>query len=200
LAQLLGVNILDDLNPIIEHYKVLIGAGRYDEAFELFDEQLYEATYELPSARHLRIELLEMLFPDGIDRPSALSQQFESSLLWTLEKVYYFGGCPGKIIPLYERENAAREQKGTTQGSTISAEVLLECGKLFDAEAVARNEVLSSRAEVLPRRYVESWALESLGLALAARGIVTNGASFIGKTRQCSFGIGQQRDEADERD
>ncbi|MHB8752205.1 MAG: hypothetical protein ACYDBJ_23810 [Aggregatilineales bacterium] len=161
---------MDDLNPIIEHYKALIGAGRYDEACELFEEEMYEATYDLPSARHLRIELLEMLFPDGIDRPSALSQQFESSLLFMLEKAYYLGGYPGKIIPLYERENATREQKGATQGSTISAGVLLECGKLFDAEAVARNGVLSSRAEKLG--YAESWDLNSLGLTLAARGIV----------------------------
>ncbi len=183
------VNTLDDLTAIIEYYKTLIGAGRYDEAFDLFDEQLYEATYELPSARHLRIELLEMLFPDGIDRPSALSQQFESSLLWTLEKVYYFGGCPGKIIPLYERENALREQKDAKQGSTISAEVLLECGKLFHAEAVARNGVLSSRTEA--RDNAESWDLNSLGLALAARGIGADSDTALHRALRLDHGIVQ---------
>jgi hypothetical protein len=62
------VESLEDLTPAIELYNTLIGLGRYDEAFHLFNYRLTDALHYRLSASRQRIELLEMLFPDGLDQ------------------------------------------------------------------------------------------------------------------------------------
>jgi hypothetical protein len=70
----LKVNSLEDLTPAIELYNTLIGLGRYDNAFELFYKRLSDATLYRLSASRQRVELLEMLFPAGLEELPRLSR------------------------------------------------------------------------------------------------------------------------------
>src|SRR5207237_9189560 len=63
----LKVNSLEDLTPAIELYNTLIGLGRYDDAQKFFYERLENATLYRLSANRQRVELLELLFPAGLE-------------------------------------------------------------------------------------------------------------------------------------
>ena len=80
------VNSLEDLTAAIELYNTLIGLGRYDDAEKLFYDRLGNAMSYRLSASRQRAELLEMLFPDGLDQLPRLSTSSESihtySTLW----------------------------------------------------------------------------------------------------------------------
>src|SRR6266568_3878962 len=67
------VNSLEDLTSAIELYNTLIGLGRFDDAYTLFYERLSHATLYTLGAIRQRAELLEMLFPDGLDQLPRLS-------------------------------------------------------------------------------------------------------------------------------
>src|SRR5260221_341918 len=68
------VNSLEDLTTAIELYNTLIGLGRYDDAETLFYERLsWPLLYRLSSYRQ-SAELLELLFPDGLDQLPRLSR------------------------------------------------------------------------------------------------------------------------------
>lgn len=64
----------EDLTPTIELYHTLIGLGRYDDARDLYYERLQNATLYRLSASRQQIELLERLFPDGIDQLPRLNK------------------------------------------------------------------------------------------------------------------------------
>src|SRR5207253_10505072 len=64
----LQVESLEDLTPAIELYNTLIGLDRYGDACIVFRDRIHSATlYRLSASRH-RVELLEMLFPNGLDQ------------------------------------------------------------------------------------------------------------------------------------
>src|SRR5205085_7243163 len=69
------VNSLEDLTPAIELFSTLIGLGRYDDAQDLFYEQLDKAMLFRLSASRQRVELLELLFPDGLEQLPRLNSQ-----------------------------------------------------------------------------------------------------------------------------
>lgn len=64
-----GVQSLEDLAPVMELYHHTVGAGRYDEAYELYRQGIDAALYFRLGAYQTSIELLRSLFPDGEDRP-----------------------------------------------------------------------------------------------------------------------------------
>src|SRR5205085_4365271 len=59
------VESLEDLTPAIELYNTLVGLGRYDDAIQLFSDRIDQAILYRLSANRQRVELLEMLFPNG---------------------------------------------------------------------------------------------------------------------------------------
>jgi len=65
---------LEDLTPAVELYNTLIGLERYDDACDLSYERIGGATLYRLSASRQRAELLEMLFPDGVDQLPRLSK------------------------------------------------------------------------------------------------------------------------------
>ena len=69
------VTSIEDLTSTIELYNTLIGMGRYDDALDLFDAHLDEPMLYRLSANRLRAELLETLFPDGLDQLPHLTNQ-----------------------------------------------------------------------------------------------------------------------------
>src|SRR5205085_10395479 len=101
------VNSLEDLTPAIELFSTLIGLGRYDDAQDLFYEQLDKAMLFRLSASRQRVELLELLFPDGLEQlPRLNSQGAQAYALNVLALGYQFSGQPRRATALYHRANA----------------------------------------------------------------------------------------------
>src|SRR5215213_1147942 len=87
------VNSLEDLTPAIELYNTLIGLGRYDDAERLFYERLEDATHFRLSASRQRVELLELLFPDGLEQLPRLTRQgAQAFTLNALAQGYQYSG------------------------------------------------------------------------------------------------------------
>jgi Domain of unknown function (DUF4062) len=102
----LQVNSLEDLTPAIELYNTLIGLGRYDDAGTFFSERLDEATLYRLSASRQRVELLELLFPAGLEQlPHLNSQGDQGFTLNMLAHGYQFSGQPGRAAALFRRAN-----------------------------------------------------------------------------------------------
>jgi hypothetical protein len=82
------ISRLEDLTPAIELYNTLIGLGRFDDAGEFFDERLNEAMHFRLSASRQQAELLEMLFPDGLEQvPRLSSARLQGNTLNALSKL-----------------------------------------------------------------------------------------------------------------
>ncbi len=93
---------LADLAPVIERYHHLIGAGKFDKAFELFKDRLATPLYFQLANYNLRIELMRALFPEGEDHPPRL--QKEAAQAWTLNSLansYALSGQPAQAVPLF---------------------------------------------------------------------------------------------------
>src|SRR5438067_960384 len=105
------VNRLEDLTPAIELYNTLIGLGRYDDACALFYERLEKATLYRLSASRQQVELLEMLFPDGLEQlPRLNSQDAQALTLNTLALGYDLSGQLGRAAALYRRNITTRSE------------------------------------------------------------------------------------------
>ena len=103
----------------MELFDKLIGLERYQDAFVIFRDHLSDATLYRLSASRLRVELLERLFPDGVDAPPRLEEARDQSYtLNTLAQAYHFSGEPGRAAPLYRRaaEIDEREKDATEPG------------------------------------------------------------------------------------
>jgi hypothetical protein len=62
-----NVESLEDLTPDIELFHTLIGLERYEDAYVVFQHRLLNATFYRLSAYRQQAELLERLFPDGVE-------------------------------------------------------------------------------------------------------------------------------------
>ena len=167
------VEKFEDLTPAIELYNALIGLGRYDDAVRLFDERLDDATLYRLSAARQRVELLERLFPDGLDHLPRLTEPARQAYtLNSLALAYKVGGQPGRAAPLYKSHNRLREE-ADDKGNLINglenlASALLLSGGLRGAEAAARRALVLTREQ--DDRFWEAVSLYWLGLALVAQG------------------------------
>jgi tetratricopeptide (TPR) repeat protein len=168
------VDSLEDLTPAIELYNTLIGLGRYDDACDLFYARLDKAMLYRLSASRQRAELLEMLFPDGLDQLPRLSQASDQAYtLGVLALAYDLSGQPGRAVPLFRQDIAICEEEGDSENASVAlgnlASALRLSGGLRQSEAAARRALLFTREQ--DDRSDEAISLFWLGLALAARGI-----------------------------
>jgi len=167
------VQRLADLDPVIEHYHHLARAGRYDAALRLYQNRLNEPLLYQFGAYHRIIELLRALFPQGEDRPPALSD--EGAQAWTLNELalaYSLSGAPRRAVGLYERNIALSEKRGDKRGLTIGlgnlATQYLALGALRAAqEALARSITLNREID---NEFLEAFGHQELGRVLAYRG------------------------------
>ena len=98
------IDRVEDLTPTIELFDKLIGLERYENAYTIFREHLEYATLYRLSASRLRVELLEQLFPDGVDIPPRLERARDQSYtLNSLASAYYLGGEPSRTARLLRR-------------------------------------------------------------------------------------------------
>lgn len=155
-SQFKKIGSLDDLQPVIELYHHTVGAGSYDEAVILFRDRIAETLYYQMGVYQVRIELLEALFTDGLDKPPKLSD--EAWQAWTLNGLansYSLSGKPRRAVPLLKRQIAIREKQGVKKSIAIGlgnlAEDQMNIGDLESSEADLR------RAISIDREINEKW-------------------------------------------
>jgi tetratricopeptide (TPR) repeat protein len=168
------VERLEDLTSAIQLYHTLVDLGRYADACDLFYDRLDDATlFRLSSARQ-RVEMLERLFPDGLDQLPRLSKPGDQAFtLNALATSYVSAGQPAAAAPLFRRQIAVREAEGNKKSVSTGlinlSDALRPSGALHDAEAAARRALLLTReiGDVFREAVSQQW----LGLAVAARGV-----------------------------
>jgi tetratricopeptide (TPR) repeat protein len=169
----LRVNNLEDLTPAIELYNTLIGLGRYDDAVTLFYGPLNFATLYRLHASWLRVELLKMLFPDGLGTLPRLSNRLnQARVLQSLGQGYQSTGQPGLAAPLISQHNTICEEMGDEKnlitGLQNLSQTLRFLGALRESEAAVRGALLASRAQY--NNFDEAITLYWFGLTLAEKG------------------------------
>jgi tetratricopeptide (TPR) repeat protein len=176
------VNNLEDLTSAIELYNTLIGLERYDDAAKLFYERLEYATLFRLNATLQRVELLEMLFPDGLEQlPRLSNQEAQAFTLNALALGYRYGGQPGRAATLFRRANiiysALHHDVALSIGLCNLSNALRLSGALRESEFNARSALNSTRVERNLRYQTES--LYWLGLTLGARGVMSESESAL---------------------
>jgi tetratricopeptide (TPR) repeat protein len=178
----LKVNSLEDLTPAIELYNTLIGLGRYDNAGRFFSERLSKATLYRLSASRQRVELLESLFPDGLEQLPRLNTQGDQAFtLNTLALGYQFSGQPGRAAALYRRANTIYSESKVDGSFSIGlcnlSYTLHLSGAPCESESTARRALVITREQ--DDRFKEGVSLNWLGLTLAARGLANEAGSAL---------------------
>ena len=172
------VDSLEDLTPAIELYNTLIGLRRYDDAFVVFRDRLFEATFYRLSATRQMVELLEMLFPDGLDQFPVGDPDEQAYALNLLALAHTNNGQPGRATLLQRRANAIvlelQQPDNLSVGLYNLANTLCSSGALFGSESAARSALILAREQ--QNRLNEGVSLTIVGLTLAARGIARESA------------------------
>jgi tetratricopeptide (TPR) repeat protein len=168
------VSSLEDLTPAVELYNTLIGLRRYDEAYAVFSERLSDATLYRLSASRQRVELVEMLFPDGLEKLPRLNHpKTQADALNTLGLGYQYSGQPGRATTLFHRYNIInsdmKDDHNLCVGLINLTDALRLSGVLCESESVARRALLISIKQ--KNRFHEAVNFYMLGLTAAARGI-----------------------------
>ncbi|MDT4954549.1 MAG: hypothetical protein QOJ02_2687 [Acidobacteriota bacterium] len=176
------VNSLEDLTPAIELYNTLIGLGRFDDAEKFFDKRLENATLYRLSASRQRVELLEMLFPDGLEQlPRLSSQDAQAFTFNALALGYQYSGQPGRAAALFRRANTIySEMKNDgylSVGLVNLSDTLRFSAALCESEAAARRALDIAREQ--DDRFQEAVSLYLLGLPLAAHGLANESESAL---------------------
>jgi tetratricopeptide (TPR) repeat protein len=150
-VRLEDVRSLDDLTPSIELYNTLIGMGKYDEAFALYDARLHTPMLRRLSANLQRAELLEQLFPQGVEKAPRLSSKIaQARVVNDLALAYQMSGQPQRAAPLFWRAVNMAESEGVPRNVAIGlmnfAESLRQVGDLYPAAMSANRALLLTRA------------------------------------------------------
>ena len=176
------VSSLEDLTPAIELYNTLIGLRRYDDAFVVFRDRLSGATLYRLSASRQQVELLEMLFPDGLGQlPRLSSQSKQTYTLIVLALGYQFSGQPGRATSLFRRAITIVSEMKDDDNLSVDlrnlSDALRLSGALCESEAAARRALVITRER--DDRFHEAVSLYLLGLTLVARGLVHESGSAL---------------------
>ncbi len=153
------VNSLDELTSTIELYYVLIGLERYEDAEILFNRRLDDAMlYRLNSVRK-RIELLEMLFPDGLEKPPRISPHYQAFTLNALGQGYQYSGRPGRAISFYRRSNLLDSEffSSLSIGLGNLSEALLLIGQIRAAANAVRSALVLDRKFSYSKNEAVNW-------------------------------------------
>lgn len=172
----LEVESIEDLTPAIELYQSLIGLERYQDACDLFYAHLDNATLYRLSASRQRAELLEHLFPDGVENLPRLQQARDQGYtLNTLAAAYHFCGEPGRAVPLVRRAVKIDEQEydatNAAIGLTNLSDALRSSGALREADFASQRAIQLGREH--QHRYSDGMGEYQRGRSLALCGVCT---------------------------
>lgn len=176
------VNSLEDLTPTIELYNTLIGLGRYDDAWVIFRDRLSDVMLYRLNANRQMVELLEMLFPDGVDQlPRQSSTDGQASTLHMLALGSQLSGEPGRAAAQFRRANTIylemKNDRYLSIGLGNLSNTLWRSGALCESECTAKRALIITREQV--DGFHEAVSLNWLGLTLAARGIANESGSAL---------------------
>jgi tetratricopeptide (TPR) repeat protein len=171
------VERLEDLTPAIELYVSLIRLGRFDEALEVFRRRLGSATLYLLGASRQRVELLEMLFPEGVNQPPRLRRPRDQSYaLNAIGLGLDHCGQPGRAARCFHRAAAGDERDNDTKNLAIDhfnlSSALLATGRLHAAEVSASRALKLMRAE--PDTFRVDATLSVVGWVRMTRGALSD--------------------------
>ncbi|MHC4127083.1 MAG: hypothetical protein ACYTE6_01080 [Planctomycetota bacterium] len=163
---------IDELQPAVEQYHHLLGAGRYEEAFSLLSGQLATALRDRFADQQILSQLLGGLFggPDGT-QPHVANRSDQAWAVSELAKAYSYSGETRRAAALCEANLASFESKSQQESLVVVLGVLAgvqsRLGRLEAAEASLRRLVeLTGR---LGREPEQATARNRLGLLLAHR-------------------------------
>jgi tetratricopeptide (TPR) repeat protein len=194
----LEVESIKDLTPTIELYQSLIGLERYQDAFALFRDHLDFATLWRLSAGRQRAQLLERLFPDGIESlPRLQTAQTQSYALNSLAQAYLSRGEPSRAAPLFRRAVEIYERESDATAAAICLGNLSHTrrlsGALREADSASRRGIQLSREQ--QHRYAEGATGYLRGLNLAFCGV--HSASEIVLRRSLKIVVSQKHQQGE---
>ena len=139
----------------------------------VFQDRLDEATHFRLSANRQRVEMLERLFPDGLEALPRLSQpDMQGYALNSLALGYLLSGQSESAVPLFRRYNDINEshddQENLSVGLGNLSTALRLSGGLRSSESSARAALIITRER--DHRFQEGVSLYWLGFAFAVRG------------------------------
>jgi len=167
------VESIEDLRPVLELYNSLIQMKLFEEATNVFYNQLSQVTLYRLSATNLRVELLEQLFVDGIDKlPRLNSKNRQGWVLGAIATGYDINGQLNKSIPFYKRSLELRKKEKNYRSLAIVlsnySDVLRLIGRLFKAEIASKQGLRI--AEKIKDNYPGFVNLNGLGLNMILSG------------------------------
>lgn len=167
------VNSLEDLTPAIEFYYTLIGLGRFDDASVVFRDRLSLATLYRLSASRQRVELLELLFPAGLEElPLLNSEAAQSYILSAVAQGLKFTGQPARAATLYRRArtiDSDRTDLNLNADLINLSDTLQLSGSLCASESAARSALVIAHEQ--DNRFREAVSLQQVCSSLTARGL-----------------------------
>ena len=186
---------LEGLTPGIELYNTLIGLERYDEARKFFRDRLNKSMRNLNASRQ-RVELLEMLFPDGLDQLPRLSTEKAKAYTFSaLAQAYKSIGQPGRAISLFHHNikicSDIEEYNDLKAALSALSDTLRAIGGLREAEAVALRSLVIARQQ--NARISE--AIHSIGLILATRGVQDKSETILQRSLRMFIAKSHRRKE-----
>ncbi len=165
---------LSDLDPVIEHYHHLIGAGKFDEAWELFRDRLHNPIYYQLANYNLYFELLRALFPEGEDKPPRLQKEADQAWMFAaLANSYALSGQPAKAVPLFLRQIQIREQQDNKENLAIGLGNVAHMAQIYIGQLSAAAGHLRKRialCQEIKDEFNEAIGHQNLGRVLAYQG------------------------------
>jgi tetratricopeptide (TPR) repeat protein len=163
------VEKLDELTAAIELYVSLIRLSRFEQATDTFRQRLDEPTLRLNASRH-RLELLGMLFPNGLEQPGRLSDDDQAWALHAIGQAYFYSGEPRLALRCFRRAFLSANSRKRLPMLESLMEALRQTGELSDSESLTTNELLAQSESGPPHWVRDCFTLQILGELYAARG------------------------------
>lgn len=125
---------IDELTPATELYHTLIALGRHDEAFRFLDAGMLDLLLDRMNRFRVGAQLLEMLFPDGIEHaPRLAAPEDAERATWALAYCYNYAGEVSRTVEVWRRL-AGRQQEQRLGALNNYGSSLAALGRLAEAE------------------------------------------------------------------
>jgi tetratricopeptide (TPR) repeat protein len=165
---------LEDLAPVIELYHHIVRAGKLSEAYDLFRDRINKPTYYQLAAYELQIELLSVLFAEGLDNlPTLKNKDSQEEVLGNLANAYSKIGQPKASLRLIKLHNKFCEEIGDKEnlaiGLVTQARRYVELGLLANASHDFHRTI--ELAQEITDQFNEATGHHELGRMLSFCGV-----------------------------